>query len=55
MPASLYQIVCEWLQTNQLEGKYDGWISDDMIWKPFHRYWFSINDNGVEALDKGSS
>lgn len=54
---SLYQLVRDWFRSGLIEGKYDGWIFDDdgMIWKPFHRYWFCVNDGNIEARDKGSN
>lgn len=50
----LHQIIRDWFIVNRAVGRYESWIYDDgMIWKPYHRYWFIINDDNVVAHDKG--
>lgn len=50
----LHQIIRDWIRANKAVGRYESWIYDDgMIWKPYHRYWFGVNDDNVESHDKG--
>jgi hypothetical protein len=51
---SLHRIIEDWMETNQDANRFHGWMYDEgMIWKPYHRHWFGVTENTVEAHDKG--
>lgn len=46
----LHQLIEDWIRSSPHIRT--GWICDEaMIWKPFHRYWFGINNHNIEMHD----
>lgn len=51
---TLETVIGDWIRANQAAGRYQDWLYDEgMIWKPFHRFWFGVNELTVESHDKG--
>lgn len=51
---TLERVIRDWLAANKVVGRFNDWIYDDgILWKPYHRYWFTVEKDQVISHDKG--